>query len=356
MIRRSLPVMAAALLGIAAGAALLLAGEDADVQPPRNGPLLHAELHRRIAVGDKPQRQLAFSPDGSLLATSTVDGAIRLWPTARRGPPRVLIHRGGATSLAFSGDGRVLASGGYDGKVRLWRVADGAPLRVLAGHRGTVWTVDFSPDGTRIASGGEDRTVRLWRAGDGALLKAMKGHGLNIWAVRFSPDGSRLASGSFDRSIRLWDARTGAAVRTLAGHEEAVVSIEFSPDGRLLASGGDDSTVRLWRAADGAQLRILDATRHVDSLAFSPDGRWLASGGHPRGAPGAFLHQAFGRGGTGKAVRLWRVADGAQLQALDQGDDVMTLAFSPDGRWLAAGSEDGAVTIWRVRSNDRTPG
>jgi WD40 repeat protein len=345
--------LVASLIGIAA---LLLAaliavdyGGPARIEVAPSIPL-RAQLDRRLAIGPAPARQLAFSNDGRTFAASSADGTIRLWRIGERGRPLLLTHEGGATSLAFSGDGRLLVSGGYDGKLRLWRVEDGRPLRILAGHPGTVWTVDLSSDGQRVASGGEDRLVRLWRSADGALLKAMPGHRLNIWSVRFAPDGRTLASSSFDRDIRLWDGETGAPLRILKGHEQAVVGVDISPDGRLLASGSDDSTVRLWRIPSGAPLATLRGTSHVYAVAFSADGRWLASAGRAHGALRTLWHQLTGLGGAGPAVRLWRVEDGRALQSLDL-DDAMSIAFSRDGRWLAAASEDGKVSIWRLRQS-----
>jgi hypothetical protein len=176
-------------------------------------------------------------------------------------------------SVAFSADGTRLASGSVDRTVRLWDAATGAPLQTLEGHTDSVTSVAFSADGTRLASGSGDRTVRLWDAATGAPLQTLEGHTGLVRSVAFSADGTRLASGSDDRTVRLWDAATGAPLQTLEGHTEWVRSVVFSADGTRLASGSDDGTVRLWDAATGAPLLTLEG--HTAHVQFSADSTLL---------------------------------------------------------------------------------
>jgi len=312
-----------------------------------NGPRLSALLAATWPAA-APARQVTFSRDGKLLATSDASGLLTIRETGSWKVVRQFRHPGGATSLAFGKDGSQLFSGGYDGTIRLWHLT-GRGGGSLSRQRGTVWTLDISPDGKKLAAAGEDTVIRIFDLVKGGPPAEFRGHERNVWHVRFSPDGRRLASGSFDNSARLWDVSTGQLLKTLAGHTQAIVGLDFSPDGKLLATGADDSTIRLWNASDGTPLRTIDNGTHVDAVAFSPDGLWLASGGHPHGALGEIWHQVTGGGGNGPAVRLWRRGDAALVAELLQPEDVISLAFSRDGHWLVTSGEDSRFRLWRLR-------
>jgi WD40 repeat protein len=177
-------------------------------------------------------------------------------------------HTVGVRDVAFSPDGTRLATAGFDGLGRLWDAGTGAPLAELVGHEGLVVGVSFSPDGARVATAGTEGTARVWDASTGALLFAVESGTEGIVDVAFSPDGRLLATASAD--VRLWDAASGAEVRRLAGHSAGVWSVAFSPDGARLASGSADGTAKVWDTATGALLQTLPAGGEVRSVAFSP--------------------------------------------------------------------------------------
>ena len=151
-------------------------------------------------------------------------------------------HTKAVHSVAFSPDGTRIASGSSDQTIKIWDAKTGAEITTLKGHSSEVTSVCFSPDGTRIASGSWDQTIKIWDAKTGAEISTLKGHLRGVTSVCFSPDGTRIASGSYDQTIKVWDATTGSEIITLMGHTDYVNCVCFSPDGTRIASGCDDKT------------------------------------------------------------------------------------------------------------------
>jgi WD40 repeat protein len=338
------------LLVLLAIGAVALGGEPP--QPPlaTDGPRLAAHFVGNASRSARPVRALAFSPDGTMLASTGVDGAIRLTNLADRHTRHRFDHPGGATALAFAPDGSTIATAGYDGEVRLWRLADGA-IRIFRPSAAPLWTLAFDPAGTHLAAAGEDKMIHIWPLDGSDPGRALSGHSLNVWHIAFSSDGKTIASGSFDRTLKLWDVASGRLLHSATGHTQGIVGLDIRSRDGLIATGGDDGTIRLW-GRDGAPLRTLAAGQFVDVVAFAPDGEWLAAGGRESHGRNAVFKQLFGRrpdGGHGVSARIWRVRDGAMVAAFDrQEDDVVAVAISPDGSWFASGSDDGSVALWRL--------
>ena len=127
-------------------------------------------------------------------------------------------HKSFVLSVAWSPDGTHIASASDDQTVQVWEAVSGCLLRTYTGHAGTVWSVAWSPDGTRIASASFDRTVQVWEAKSGNLLRTYTGHAGTVNSVAWSPDDTRIASASDDRTVQVWEAVSGNLLRTYTGH------------------------------------------------------------------------------------------------------------------------------------------
>jgi WD40 repeat protein len=200
---------------------------------------------------------LAFSPDGSLLATSGNDAIVRLWEVAS-GEVLAKIIGGvyAVPGVSFDKSGSLLAT--TDGRnLRLRDVATQRLVNTLrfamSAEDPSFYTLAFSPDGRILATGDTGNGIQLWDVESGELLSMLHGHTGNpnrasglIWRVAFSTDGSLLASAGGDTTVRLWEVDTGRLLETFTGHQLAVTSVAFSPDRSRLVSGSLDGTVRFW--------------------------------------------------------------------------------------------------------------
>jgi WD40 repeat protein len=338
------------------------------------------------------QALAVLSPDGKTAATGGPNHAhaVLLWDVATgRRRDDFGGHTGPISAITFSPDGKRVATCSWlrgESEIRLWDAASGRLLSEFTAHKGGVYPVLFSPDGKQLVSGGRgDRTVRVWDAATPRELRALTGHEAGVTCLAISPDGKRLASGDsyynrmgqYEGRVRLWDLTSGGQVQLLVGHPGAVQAIAFDPRGTtlLVAANG----VHTYSVASGTALaEPLEPTSRVWSLSVSPDGRTLltAAGHDPvqlweRATGEAILSLRLGwcvraalspdgrfiAVGTGDGVRLFDRADGAQCLALrGTRGTVGALAFSPDGRVLAAGgTEDTSVLLWDVAELARRP-
>ena len=215
-------------------------------------------------------------------------------------------------------------------------------IGVLHGHTDAVDSIAFSPDSTILASAGGDKTIRLWSVAGNhhyPLGSPLRARG-PLFSDAFDPTGRILASGSFNEVV-LWNVGRHVLNATIPYNAGAITSVAFSRHSNLLAAGGSDGTVLLWNTATHTR-RLLSVARGpgspVRSIAFSPNGDLLAAG-------------------TGAEVGVWHVATGRQLGGRLTGPTgaVYSVAFSPDGVTLAAGGSSGNVVFWNVASHARSP-
>jgi WD40 repeat protein len=195
-------------------------------------------------------------------------------------------------------------------------------------HGDFVNHVAFTPDGKTVVSCSDDGTLRSWEASTGKEIHCFRGHRRSVMSLSISKDGKTLASISQDFTIRLWDLAAGKELRKLDAPRGAYYDLSFSPDGLILASCGQNLTI--WKTQTHEVIREFELKIRgwLTTLAFSPDGKTLAVGSQDG------------------IIRFWDTVDWKkirQVQAHAQG--VHSLAFSPNGRFLASAGEDGLLSL-----------
>jgi len=304
------------------------------------------KIGRKISADLFIVNSLAFSPDGHSLFSGDARMRIVEWDVQTQQPvEKQLQSDNEVLSVAVSPDGKLLATGTK--WITLWDLEMSQQVGVaMRGHKSNMTQMEFSPDGKFLVTANIDNTVRLWnvetRQQVGEPLRAHKGL---VLSVAYSPDGNQIASGASDGTIVLWTAEPQTMMsKRLQYHTDEVKSVDFSPDGKILVSGAADGTIMLWDVASwqplGEPLRG-HGDNDIIALASSPDGKWLASAST----------------GWTSSIRLWQMATrqprGEPLrdhQVPNRPFGAFTIAFSPDSRMLASGGWDHTVRLWKVET------
>jgi WD40 repeat protein len=353
---------------------------------------------------------LAFSPDGSRMASGGKNGDVMLWDLVTGDLVRSLEAKSkpgedsplrqvsnAVTAVAFSPDGKLLLSAGHEGtKMYLWNASSGRPVRSWEAQP-QIAALAFSADGTLVASGGADSHIHLWEVATGRLVHTFAGHAGRVTALAFSRDGHRVFSSSYDGTVGVWNAANGGLLATMFARESGdwlTVTPEgfFDASSPAVAGGvlmvvsgfdtfsinpllarlhrpdlvreklGGDPARKVSAAAAAFDLNTLLArerrTNHspapqaeaappsvlpvnvvqqighsspLEALAYSPNGRLVASGSNDN------------------MVKLWDVATGREMRTfVGHSQPVKAVAFSPDGNYLASGSDDATLKLWDV--------
>jgi WD40 repeat protein len=272
----------------------------------------------------------AFSPDGTLFATSSYDSTARLWDVREgRAHGEPLRHRGPVSKVAFSPNGKLVATASTDGTARLWSTRDGRPHGRPLQHQGAVTGLAFTPDST----------IRLWDTDSGTPRGQPLRHDSPVFALTVSPDGRFVVGGCLDGTVQLWEIATGRPWGRSSGPwgpiSIATPSVLFRPaDGVLVSSVARDGTVRMWDP-ETVQTRgqLLRHAAGIGAMAFSRDGKLLATAANDN------------------LVRLWDAVTGRPRgRPLRYTNRIVRVAFSPDDRLLATCSTDGKAQIWDIHS------
>ena len=289
-------------------------------------------------------------------------------------------HQGEIWAMAYSPDGTRLATSGADQNIQIWDTTSYQNSLTLNVQASEVRSMTFSPDGTRIGAASSDGSARIWNVETGHFVLELKGHAKAVQAITFSPDGKQLATSSLDKSIKLWDAATGKELATWRNIQEPTNQLVYSPDGRRILFvddhilGNEEGHLHVIDALSGEEIYQVPVGYY--GFALSPNNKQLAlvppdinfirvldaeNGQHLYNIPrpqNRIMWMEFSPdsshlavAGLDRKVHVWDTGTVIESFTLSGHTEfVSTVAFSPDGKHLASGASDGTIKIWSLEA------
>ncbi|MEE9302191.1 MAG: WD40 repeat domain-containing protein [Thiotrichaceae bacterium] len=304
-------------------------------------PLFTYESH------DNEIDSIAFRPDGRSLVVSLSSKTIRIFDI----PSRQYVDAFGgqilkANKTRVSPDGKLIATGTVDGYIQLWDAQKKTLKYSLKGRNRSIEHISFSPDGRYIISGDNRGAVTVWERNTNNRVFYINAHKLGFALGVMSPDNKYLATASSESSIiKLWDVQTNKPMFKFIGHHGDITGLAYSPDGQFIASSSKDGTIKLWNISNKSlEQSFIGSGRTVSflSVVFSPDGRYLAGGTH-QGAADKHV------------IEIWDAKELKHLRTLNQHESPVTaVRFSADGKQLVTGSAKGVIKVWNITSGRTT--
>lgn len=272
---------------------------------------------------------VAFSPNGKVVVTGSLDRTIKLWDAATGKEIKTLAgHNEQVLAVAVNPSSQLLASGSSDRTVKLWTMPSDDPTRIFA-HADEVNALAISPDGKLLAGAGKDSII-IWNPADGKQITQLKGHTGPVRGLAFNATSKVLASTGADGTLRFWEPASGKLLATRLSSESPGNSVAWDA-GKTAFTAGDDGTIKLWPFPPPAARKLPDHGEAVTALALSADGQQVISAS------------------ADKTVRICTFAKGEQVRHLTgPAGAVNAVALAPDGKTAAAGTADNRLFVWNA--------
>ncbi len=330
----------------------------------------------------EPITSVVFSPDNRWVASSSLDGSVRIW-NSQTGEQvqKFSEHQGSVMSVAFAPDGKKIASAGADRKVLLWDLDTTGNLQkefentekqvkgeklappkfeAFMGHTATVRSVRFSQDGQLLVSTANDNVVNVWDMAPssttnpvikelrkqgrtsrekGEPLVRLRGHGGWVTSCCVLQEGATLLTASDDTTWKRWRVLGYREQYRLGDGQVPILDGHFSPDGKAIATAHLDGTINLWDANTGKSISVLKEGHEylTNKAKFAKEGRILVTAAGDN------------------SIRLWDVEKGSQFAVLERSGRNAVFSISADSQWLASGGDESGFIVWNLNDLDEEP-